>query len=284
MTKLKKILRKFLQGIFSPIFREVSDLTDLMIIHNSFNRAQQHPNPFCKYGKKFFSQSDEDGLTLEILKRLELTNGVFAEFGVGDGLENNTLILIADSWRGFWVGGEDLAFKTPSDTTRFHYLQKWITAENIVGFAKEGLNVIKESALDVISLDLDGNDIYMVEALLNADLKPKLFIIEYNAKFPPHIKWKIKYDKNHQWFEGDYFGASLKSFCELFEKHGYVLICCNSHTGANAFFVKEIYADKFPEVPAEIEKIYAERVYYPYRNFGHSRSPKTVESLFLQDR
>ena len=283
MTKIKKLLKKFLQGIFSPIHREISDLTDLMILQNSHNRVQQHANPFCKYGKKYFSQSDEDGLTLEILKRLELKNGVFAEFGVGDGLENNTLILIADGWRGFWVGGEELAFKVPAGVKRFHYLKKWITAENIVEFAREGLDAIKESTLDVISLDLDGNDFYMVEKILDAGLKPKLFIVEYNAKFPPHIKWKIQYDKNHQWFGGDYFGASLKSFDELFLKNGYRLICCNSHSGANAFFVQEAYAHLFPEVPAEIENLYAERVYYPYRNFGHSRSPKTIESLFLQD-
>ena len=44
--------------------------------------------------KKCFSQTDEDGITIEILRRIGcLEKGTFAEFGPGDGMENNTLIL-----------------------------------------------------------------------------------------------------------------------------------------------------------------------------------------------
>src|SRR5689334_5694165 len=67
-------------------------------------------NPLNRFGAKYFSQADEDGITCEIVRRLGIKNGIFAEFGVGNGLENNTLILLANGWRGFWVGGQDLAF------------------------------------------------------------------------------------------------------------------------------------------------------------------------------
>ena len=33
--------------------------------------AQELKNPLNRYGAKFFSQSDEDGITLEIIKRLD---------------------------------------------------------------------------------------------------------------------------------------------------------------------------------------------------------------------
>jgi hypothetical protein len=52
-------------------------------------------NPLNRFGAKYFSQGEEDGLTLEIIKRLGIKNGTFAELGVGNGLENNTLILLA---------------------------------------------------------------------------------------------------------------------------------------------------------------------------------------------
>ena len=38
------------------------------------------------YGKKGFSQTDEDGITLEIIKRMGIKKGIFAEFGAGDAL------------------------------------------------------------------------------------------------------------------------------------------------------------------------------------------------------
>ena len=56
---------------------------------------QRENNPLTSNPYKFFSQSDEDGITLEILRRMQLTNGSFLEFGVGNGLENNTLVLLA---------------------------------------------------------------------------------------------------------------------------------------------------------------------------------------------
>ena len=50
---------------------------------------------------------------LKAFKRLKnLNSGSFLELGVGDGTENNTLILLSLGWNGFWVGGSDLAFDT----------------------------------------------------------------------------------------------------------------------------------------------------------------------------
>ena len=49
-------------------------------------------NPLNRFGAKYFSSTDEDGITLEIAKRLGIKSGTFIEIGVGNGLENNTLI------------------------------------------------------------------------------------------------------------------------------------------------------------------------------------------------
>jgi hypothetical protein len=81
-------------------------------VFDFFNTTLQnsHPNPLNKFGAKCFSQNDEDGIILEILRRINLlgSEGVFAEFGVGDGTENNTLILASLGWTGFWMGGKIL--------------------------------------------------------------------------------------------------------------------------------------------------------------------------------
>jgi hypothetical protein len=72
----------------------------------------------------------------------------------------------------------------------------------------------------------------------------KLFIVEYNAKFPPPIEFQIDYDPRHTWAHDDYYGASLSSFDRLFSRFGYRLVCCNAHTGANAFFVDADHAER----------------------------------------
>lgn len=247
---------------------------------------QNHPNPLLEYGGKVYSQNDEDGITFEILRRIGLTDGVFAEFGVGDGTENNTLALAAAGWRGFWVGGQDLAFDcNPGMSTRlgFHYEKSWITRSNIVASYQRGLRMIGRSACDLVSLDLDGVDYYLVHELLTAGAAPKLFIVEYNARFIPPIEFVIDYRDDHKWLGDDYFGASLASYAKLFRSFGYSLVCCNI-TGANAFFVHNDHMSAFADIPAGIETLYASPKYFLYGLdvSGHPLSMKTIRTIFLR--
>lgn len=236
-------------------------------------------NPLNKFGAKYFSQADEDGITLEVVRRLGVVNGTFAELGVGDGLENNTLILLASGWRGCWIGGQDLAFNPNINPARLVFIKSWISLENIVASLRTGFARIAASNVDVVSLDLDGNDYYFVREILKAGILPKLFIVEYNAKFPPPIKWTIKYDGDHHWDGTDYYGASIALFSELFAKYSYTLVCCNAVTGVNAFFVQNEYLPRFADVPKKTEDIFVGATYQLFERWGSAPSLKTIEQM-----
>jgi hypothetical protein len=258
---------------------ELRKLSDLILQHQGRQLRNEHPNPLNRSGRKCFSQTDEDGITLEILRRIGLNgHGTYAEFGVGNGTENNTLILAALGWKGFWVGGQDLAIDIIR-TERFMFMKSWITLDNILESTAAGMSALDIESLDIVSLDLDGNDFYLVEKLLLGNIRPKLFIIEYNAKFPPPVEFCIAYDPDHKWALNDYFGASLSSFARLFTAHGFRLVCCNSLTGSNAFFIDVEYGDHFPDVPTDINQIFVEPRYALFNNYGHKRSSKVVENI-----
>jgi hypothetical protein len=280
----RKVLRRAISrvGMLSEFPTEIRHLYDLILRDQTRKLQNEHPNPLNKFGKKCFSQTDEDGITLEILRRIgAMGAGGYAEFGVGNGTENNTLILAALGWSGFWVGGEQLAFNhLAADPRRFCYIRDWITRDNIVSHARAGLRAVNLQMLDVISLDLDGNDIYLVEQLLAHQFRPKLFIVEYNGKFPPPVKFQISYDPAHVWQGDDYFGASLSSFEALFADFGYRLICCNSHSGANAFFIERSLDEHFADVPSDIGHLYVAPRYHVYHEQDHPRSLKVIEKLF----
>jgi hypothetical protein len=279
LQAMRKLPSRVTELVRTP--NQVRELRDLILFQQTKELQASHPNPLNHYGRKCFSQSDEDGITLEILRRLgKLEGGVFAEFGVGDGTENNTLLLAALGWKGFWVGGEKLRFSLATrDAPRVTYLREWITLDNVVALAQKGLQEVGASVIDVVSLDLDGNDIYFVEKLLASGLKPALFIVEYNAKFPPPVPFQIVYDPHHTWQGDDYFGASLTSFDRLFARFGFQLVCCNSHSGANAFFVDAAYATAFADVPKDIGQIYVEPRYQLYSRYGHTPSMRTIETI-----
>jgi hypothetical protein len=238
--------------------------------------VKNHPNPLARYGKKIFSQTDEDGITLEIIKRIGISKGSFAEFGVGNGMENNTLILLSLGWRGFWVGGEDLSFET-SELSRLNFSKDWITRENIIDIFKSGIDDMKIKDLDVLSLDLDGNDYYFHKDLLEFGARPKLFIVEINATMPPPVEFTIEYDKDFIWKGSDYCGASVQALSNLFEKFDYTLICCNTISGANAFFIRNEFTHLFPDVPREITKIYSGNNWRG--QYGHQYSLETIKRI-----
>ena len=282
LISLVKHVRSFFHNLTNkPVRNQLMELNNLVLFDQTKKLQSAHPNPLNKFGKKCFSQTDEDGITLEILRRIkQIADGVYAEFGVGDGTENNTLILAALGWKGFWVGGEKLTINVDNaKRKKFTYLREWVTAENILDLTEKGCSEIDSEEIDVISLDLDGNDIYFVEKLLAKGFKPKLFIVEYNGKFPPPVKFQIEYDPKHVWKSDDYYGASLASFDSLFNDFGYKLVCCNSHTGVNAFFVDAAYLEFFSDVPTDINQIYVEPRYHRYTRYGHTQSLRTINKI-----
>lgn len=282
ITFIRKALR-YIRNIFvrsERIERLLSETHDLFLLHAYELRKARSNNPIAKSGYKCFSQADEDGITLEIISRLGLnTTGTFCEFGVGDGMENNTLILLAGGWRGAWVGNDQLKFNEQSGSSRLIYTKTWVTKDNIVSIAKENLKKIGAATYNLVSLDFDGNDLHLVEELLKNGVQPSVFIVEYNAHFPPPIRFCVPYNPMHIYQGDDYFGASLQSYCDMFSANGYTLICCNLMTGANAFFVKSDHLGRFGDVPTDILENYVPPSYYLPAQYGYKHSKKTIASL-----
>lgn len=275
---------RFIRGkLLYPLTLRLDRAFNIEVYAYDQSLVKSHPNPLNRCGKKVFSQNEEDGITYEIIRRIGVQNGVFAEFGVGDGLENNTVLLASLGWKGFWVGGQELVINLPPDPPagqerHFAYLRQFVKRDNIVSFAKRGLELISETQVDVLSMDLDGNDVYFVEELLSNGFLPRLFIVEYNAKFMPPIRWKMDYNATHIWGEDDYFGGSLMEFNDLFKRFGYFLVCCNAVTGSNAFFVSSSCRGAFRDIPQDIDLLWVAPRYHPVR-CGHPVSPRTVAQI-----
>lgn len=148
---------------------------------------QQHENrnPLLRYSAKHFSQNDEDGLFIEIVRRVHgSAPGSFVEFGVGDGTENNTLNLLAQGWRGKWLGGASLRLHI--DGNRLGFRKGWIDRDNVARLMREQLSTLGVEQPTVFSVDLDGNDWHLCRALLDGRLRPRLWVLEYNARFDAH--------------------------------------------------------------------------------------------------
>jgi hypothetical protein len=213
------------------------------------------------YGFKVYSQNDEDGIIEEIFNRIEVKTGTFCEIGVENGLECNSLYLLHKGWRGSWLEGNEK--QKPLIESKFNRILKnkrlslgigYITPSIINEAIEKTFETINQdpSNLDFLSIDIDGMDIYLLEAI---KYKPKVICIEYNAKFPPNISKTPVYNPSYVWSGGDYMGSSLRALADSAKNMNYSLVSTN-FVGANAFFVRdELLNDNF-DLNLSIEDLY----------------------------
>lgn len=207
-------------------------------------RYLANPRDLRNFENKVFSQNGEDGIIEEILNRIGTTNKYFVEFGVENGKECNTRFLLEKkSWSGLWMDGSEENGRSARSTFKdfsLKFTTTIITAENIESlFQSENV----PSELDILSIDIDGNDFWVWKAITN--YKPRLLIIEYNASYLPPQKWVMPYKADHMFDGTRHFGASLTSLVELGKEKGYTLIACDK-AGVNAFFLRnDLLSDKF---------------------------------------
>lgn len=215
------------------------------------------PQRLEHFGYKVYSQNDEDGVLEEIFRRLGIEQGRFIEIGVENGLECNSLFLIHKGWRGAWIDGNpqqkaviESRFGDILRNGRLKLHTGFVTAENI----NELLSNLKPSdaELDFLSIDIDGMDIYLLQALTH---RPKVICIEFNSKFPAHVSKQPVYNPTGGWRGTDYMGSSLLALSNTARGNGYTLVGSNV-VGINAFFVREdLVADLFPDA-GDVQALY----------------------------
>ena len=250
-------------------------------------RIAEHPNPITRCGQQLFSQSDEDGVTLEILRRLGMLQNNrespyrYAEIGVETGVECNTLVLAALGWSGVWIDQVDMCYEIPNPS-RLTHIKARVNRDNVHDLLPRdpGYTV----PLDVLSIDVDGLDYHLCKAVLQDShqiIRPALWIVEYNADFPPPVQFVQDYDEDYGWDGSNYYGASLQSFSDMFKRNGYSLAACNAASGCNAFFVRtDMFETRaFSDVPRDIRDIYVPPHYQLDVKFSHGRSVETVKHV-----
>lgn len=236
--------------------------------------------PLEASAKKVFSQTDEDGITLEILSRIGLENQTCLEIGCGNGLENNTLILLATGWNAIWIDGLELAFDPHVNQRRLVHSRSFVTRENICQLVRN-LSESHKPPIEYISIDIDGNDGYLTEELLKNGFHPSVFVVEINEVFPPPIVFQQNYVDTHVWDRTRNYGWSLQAYLELFNQYGYRLMACNPHTGVNAFFVRGDHVGQFTDIPLDPKELFVGRSIHPfkYRDQKLKFDPATIEHL-----
>jgi hypothetical protein len=172
-----------------------------------------------------YSQDGEQKILIDLYSKIGTYNKTCVEFGALDGQTySNTRHFIDEGWSGFMFDcNDDEKYSSPLVN-----IEK-ITAENINKvFEKYNMPFI----FDLISIDIDGNDLWVLKAL---EFKPRVIVIEYNSSLGYEVSKTIPYnaDFSHDQ-KSDYFGASYQALKTILTKKGYKILAV---TGLNIIAV-----------------------------------------------
>jgi hypothetical protein len=207
------------------------------------------------YSRKVYSQSGEDGIIEKVFDTLNIENGWYCEFGAGDGdWIPNTKLLREKGWNGVLIEGELESYKVLSEKydkdQSLTLINKYVSCEK----GERLDDILKKTKIprdfDLLSIDVDGNDLWIWESLKNYN--PKMVVVEYNYTYPSDSSVTIKYDPSHRFRENNYYGASAGAFDKLAKSKEYVLVACTH--GLNLFYCRKDLSIKF--IPLGLKEVY----------------------------
>ena len=155
------------------------------------------------FASNHHSQFGEDGIIDKIFEIIGTRSKVSVEFGAWDGFHlSNTANLWTNGWKGVLIEGHPERFRQLTTNVR-DYSCVCIHAY----VSRDGDNRLEALLsrhgvapdIDLLSIDIDGNDYYIVESL--ETLRPRLIVCEYNPTIPAELDLYAEY--------GNYFGASV---------------------------------------------------------------------------
>ncbi len=276
------MVKSKLKGVKNFIGNSIALLTDdkaettLLAIGSMLSKQQYSMNSINinDHEFKIFSQWGDDGIIQYLIKNIFIQNNTFIEFGVQNYDESNTrFLMMNNNWAGFIM---DASVEEIKRLKGRNWYWKYSLTNKSVFIDKDNINqLLSESGLSnigLLSIDIDGNDYYILNEIDFTKLNPSIIIIEYNSVFGLERAITVPYRKDFIRTKAHYsnlfFGASLSALNEVATKKGYALVGCTL-SGNNAFFVRrDLLNEKVKEL--SVKSAYKESLFRESRNQGHS--------------
>ena len=252
MTQFLLPFQKDIPTLFDPLVKMESTGNMALSKHINIPAIMKHLrfiHNLQNFERKVHSQNGEDGVIEYIFQNMGTKDKYYVEFGTQDASECVTKHLWERyGWDGLLIDGSGKT--NDARVIRNHF----ITAESIVPLFQQYNVPLK---FDFLSVDIDRNDFYVGQAILEAGYRPVLLSFEVNRNFEVHDSYTVEYEADKVWQGDAFFGVSPQAITHLAKKYGYDVIYYD-HLGVNMFFIQrtallEYLAEKTGQRLAEHE-------------------------------
>ena len=271
LWKLRELNRKLRAGSDAAqrtqyLLRQI--LENQLMAQISETEKFKDPLRLHRYGRKVYSQNQEDGMIAEVFDRIGTTTKRFIEFGVEAGVECNSAYLLMQDWSGAWIeGSPETAAQARANFEGYpvEVINDYITVANADAMIAD---LSRGEELDLLSIDINSIDYWIWDAIKT--VRPRLVLIEYNAIWPPFMRKTIAHQPGRPWDGSSYWGASLGALEALGRSKGYCLVGC-SLAEVNAFFVRQDLVGERFHAPFTAENHYEPPRFEVTGMAGHRR-------------
>ena len=204
--------------------------------HVPYNGAYR---PFNQYGVKHsanhHAQNSEDSILHYLVHKISPVNRYYIEFGAWDGYNFSNVAHFRENlgWNGLLFESDISKIVGTRLNNLFHETITDLNVNDI--FAKYDV----PGLFDILSIDVDGNDSYILEKLDTDRYHPSLIIIEHNQGLPNHVPIRAMKDVSDIDVRG-YFGTNINMLYDIALAKGYKFVTTVTW---NVIFVD---SNKFP--------------------------------------
>ena len=189
----------------------------------------------------WYSDDGEDGVLNYLFEYINDSNKFAVDIGSAHGYGGSQIRHLVDKyeWNSAEIDGGNWNPMHP----RVH--QEWFNINNICNIL-EKLNTPKQ--FDLLSLDIDSMDYYILEKLLVNGYRFNVAIIEFNPIFGYNEPYVRAYDESYRKDSTSNYGASLRAFEMLLNEAEYTLVHTfdrmESRKANNAIFISNKFISK----------------------------------------
>ena len=227
------------------IFKKQPD--DNWLIDLDKYRIKEKPKGKFECEGPWYSDDGEDGVLVYLFEYVNSINDFAVDIGSAHGYGGSHIRHLVDkhNWGSTEMdGNKKLGSKYPHASSKWKRIhprvkKEWIRPEIICGLLRK-YKTPKE--FNLLSLDIDSMDWYVLEELLKGGYRPAVAIVEFNPLFEYNEAYVINYDPEFK-KDGSYkYGASARAFEVLMNKYNYTLVHIFPQTTAqNLLFIKNDY-------------------------------------------
>ncbi len=221
-------------------------LRSLQLAYRSTVTRGEPPPSIWDTGFRVFSEYDEDGVIHFLLSVVGTGSRRFVDIGAGDGVHASNCANLAFNlgFHGVFVEADEQSvangkamYGAHRDTRRYPpvFVGAFVTAENVDDLL---LAAGFDGDVDVLSIDVDGNDYWLWRAL--ECVRPRIVVIETHDEYGLEDV-VAPYDPDYVWHEappGSLIGASPSAMTKLATDLGYRLVGGN-RLGFNAVYLRQ---------------------------------------------